>query len=272
MPEGDTVWLAAKRMRAALAGQRLTGSDFRVPRYATRDLAGQVVLDVVSRGKHMLTRLDSGLTLHTHFEMDGTWRIFDTGRRWTGGPGHEIRVVLSTEQRTAVGYRIPVIDLLETKDEHRVVGHLGPDLLADDFDASEAQRRLTTADREAIGDALLDQRNLAGVGNLYKSEVLFLAGVSPWTPVSDVRDLAKVVDLSRRLLLANRERDEQITTGERRRGAQTWVYGRGGQPCRRCGASVKRAMQGPAGKERVTYWCASCQTDPEAMPAAINPA
>jgi endonuclease-8 len=259
-------------MREALAGRELIGSDFRVPRYATCDLAGQTVLDVASRGKHMLTRLDSGLTLHTHFEMDGTWRIFRAGQQWTGGPGHEIRVVLSTAERNAVGYRIPVIDLLKTADEADVVGHLGPDLVAEVFDATEAKRRLLAQPTTLVADAIMDQRNLAGVGNLYKSEVLFLTGVSPWTPVADVPDLDKVVSLSRRLLMANRDRDEQITTGNRRRGEQTWVYGRAGRPCRRCGTTIRRADQGPAGRERVTFWCERCQTGPAAMPAAINPA
>ncbi|MGN6473852.1 MAG: DNA-formamidopyrimidine glycosylase family protein [Mycobacteriales bacterium] len=272
MPEGDTVWLAAKRMRDALAGQQLTGSDFRLPRYAACDLSGQTVLDVCSRGKHMLTRLDSGLTLHTHFEMDGIWRIFKAGQKWTGGPAHEIRLVLSTAKSTAVGYRLPVIDLLETANESTVVGHLGPDLLDPGFDAAEAQHRLMALPDVTIADALLDQRNLAGIGNLYKSEVLFLTGVSPWTPVCEVRDLEKVVSLSRRLLIANRDRDAQITTGSRRRGEQTWVYGRAGQACRRCGQAVRRAAQGPAGKERVTFWCERCQTGPAAMPAAIKPA
>jgi endonuclease-8 len=259
MPEGDTVWLSAKRMRAALAGHRLTTSDFRVPRYATTDLRGQSVVDVVARGKHMLTRFDSGLTLHTHFEMDGSWRTFDAGARWKGGPAHEIRIVLGTESKTAVGYRIPVIDLLETTDEPTVVGHLGPDLLDPDFDATDAAQRLRAGPDVAIADALLDQRNLAGVGNLYKAEVLFLTGVDPWTPVGDVPDIDKVVAMSRRLLMANRDRDEQITTGNRRRGEQTWVYGRAGQPCRRCGTPIRRAEQGPRGKERVTFWCPACQ-------------
>ncbi len=272
MPEGDTVWLAAKRMRDALAGQQLTSSDFRVPRHATCDLSGRTVLDVVSRGKHMLTRLDDGLTLHTHFEMDGVWRIFRTGERWTGGPGHEIRIVLGTATRTAVGYRIPVIDLIATEDESTVVGHLGPDLLDEDFDGGEAVRRLRSSPSLAVGEAIMDQRNLAGIGNLYKSEVLFLAGVSPWTPVGEVPDLDKLVSLSRRLLLANRDRDDQVTTGNRRRGQQTWVYGRAGRPCRRCGSAVRRAPQGPTGKVRPTFWCESCQTGPAAMPAAINPA
>jgi endonuclease-8 len=246
-------------MNRALAGQRLIGSDFRVPRYATSDLSGSTVVEVVPRGKHMLTRLDNGLTLHTHFEMDGTWRIFPSGQRWRGGPAHEIRVVLSTDTTTAVGYRIPVIDLLETTDESSVIGHLGPDLLDPGFAADEAVRRLREGPDVAIADALLDQRNLAGIGNLYKAEVLFLSGVDPWTEVADVAHLDKVVALSQRLLVANRDRWEQITTGDRRPGEQTWVYGRSGRPCRRCGTPIRRADQGPAGRERVTFWCPSCQ-------------
>jgi endonuclease-8 len=259
VPEGDTVWLSAKRMHTALAGRRLTASDFRVPRYATTDLRGQTVVGVVARGKHMLTRFDSGLTLHTHFEMDGTWRTFDAGARWRGGPAHEIRIVLGNQDKTAVGYRIPVIDLLETKDEATVVGHLGPDLLDPGFDAAEAVRRLGASPDVAVADGLLDQRNLAGVGNLYKAEVLFLTGLDPWTRVGDVPDLDKVVAMSRRLLIANRGRDEQITTGIRRRGEQTWVYGRAGLPCRRCGTPIRRADQGPSGKQRLTFWCPACQ-------------
>lgn len=272
MPEGDTVWLAAKRMREALAGEVLTRSDLRVPRLATVDLTGRSVLDVVPRGKHMLTRLDGGLTLHTHFEMDGIWRIFATGARWSGGPAHEIRIVLATARRTAVGYRIPVIEIIETSREPDVVGHLGPDLLADDFDAEEAVRRLVADPGVGVGDALLDQRNLAGIGNVYKSEVLFLSGIDPWTPVGEVTNLTKVVGLARRMLDANKERGQRVTTGVRRSGEQTWVYGRGGAPCRRCGTTIKRKMQGAPGKERVTYWCEACQAGPAVTPAAINDA
>ena len=259
MPEGDTVWLSAKRMHDALAGRRLTASDFRVPHYATTDLSGQTVIAVAPRGKHMLTRFDGGLTLHTHFEMEGTWRTFSAGRRWSGGPSHEIRIVLSNEAKTAVGYRIPVIELLDSSDEDSVVGHLGPDLLDADFDAAEALRRLRDQPDVAVADALLDQRNLAGIGNLYKAEVLFLTGLDPWTLVADVAHLDKIVSLSQRLLVANRDRWEQITTGNRRPGEQTWVYGRAGRPCRRCGTPIRRADQGPTGRERVTFWCPSCQ-------------
>jgi endonuclease-8 len=246
-------------MHDALAGDVITVSDFRVPRLATADLTGRQVLEVVPRGKHLLTRIDGGLTLHTHLEMDGSWRVFNAGERWSGGPAHEIRIVLGTERRTAVGYRIPVIDLVETVDEPAVVGHLGPDLLDSEFDATEALRRLEAMPDVGIADALLDQRNLAGIGNVYKSEVLFLSGVDPWTRTGNVADLSKMVDLARRLMVANRDRETRITTGVRRPGEQTWVYGRAGRPCRRCGTAVSRRIQGDQGRERVTFWCPTCQ-------------
>jgi endonuclease-8 len=259
VPEGDTVWRTAKRLHEALAGEVLTTTDFRVPRLATSDLTGRSVIAVVPRGKHLLARVDGGLTLHTHLEMDGAWRVFDAGTRWSGGPAHEIRVVLGTERRTAVGYRMPVIEIIETGREAEVVGHLGPDLLDPDFEPAEAVRRLGAAPDVSIADALLDQRNLAGIGNVYKSEVLFLSGVEPWIQVCDVPDLSRLVDLARRLLVANRERAERITTGNRRPGEQLWVYGRASRPCRRCGTPVQSSMQGERGRERVTYWCPSCQ-------------
>jgi endonuclease-8 len=259
MPEGDTVWRAAKRLHAALAGDVLAITDFRVPRLAAIDLTGRRVLEVVPRGKHLLIRVEGALTVHTHFEMDGTWRTFSAGERWSGGPTHEIRIVLGTEQRSAVGYRIPVIDVIDTAQEIGVVGHLGPDLLDADFDAVEALRRLAAAPDVGIADALLDQRNLAGIGNVYKSEVLFLSGVGPWTATGSVPDLAKLVDLARRLMVANRDRETRITTGVRRPGEQTWVYGRASRPCRRCGTTISRRMQGEAPRERVTFWCTTCQ-------------
>src|SRR4051794_1773346 len=213
VPEGDTVWLAAHRLHAALAGRVLTRSDFRVPHLATSDLTGRSVREVVSRGKHLLTRVDGDLTLHTHLRMDGSWRLFRPGSRWNGGPAHQIRLVLENADWQAVGYRLPVVELLPTERECDVVGHLGPDLLAPDpnhagtaahqWDEAEAVRRLAADAHRQIGPALLDQRNLAGIGNLYKAETLFLSGVTPWTPVGDVDDLPAVVRRARRLLLAN---------------------------------------------------------------------
>ena len=139
VPEGDTVWLAAQRMHEALAGRVLTRSDFRVPQLATADLSGRTVLEVVPRGKHMLTRVEGGTTLHTHFRMDGTWHLYRPGDRWTGGADWQVRVVLANAEWEAVGYRLPVVELLPTAEEDRVVGHLGPDLLDDGFDEAEAR-------------------------------------------------------------------------------------------------------------------------------------
>jgi endonuclease-8 len=272
VPEGDTVWLSAKRLSQALTGRVLTVTDFRVPRHATADLTGRTVLEIVPRGKHMLTRIEGGLTIHTHFKMTGSWRIFPRGAKWSGGPAHEIRVVLATAHSTAVGYRIPVIDIVRTSEEATLVGHLGPDLLGPDWDKDEAIRRLAAQPAREIGEALLDQRNLAGIGNLYKAEVLFLTGITPWTPVGEVRSLDRLVALSRELMLANREHWPQITTGNRHHGEEHWVYGRAGRPCRRCGTDVLRAMQGGHAEDRVCFWCPSCQAGPAPTAVAISSA
>ena len=265
MPEGDTVWLAALRMREALAGRVLTRSDFRVPQLATTDLTGREVLDVVPRGKHLLTRLTGGLSLHTHFRMDGSWHLYRPGDAWTGGADWQVRVVLANEEWQAVGYRLPVVELLPTAEEDRVVGHLGPDVLDDGFDEAEALRRLRAEPAREVGMALLDQRLLAGLGNLYRCEVLFLRGLSPWTTVGVVPDLPALVRTGRRLMRANRGHWEQTTTGSLRRGEDHWVFERTGRPCRRCGTRVQSAEQAdpdaPA-YARLTYWCPHCQPGP----------
>ena len=271
MPEGDTVWLAAQRLHAALAGHVLRRSDLRVPQLAAVDLSGRAVHEVVPRGKHLLTRLSGGLTLHTHFRMDGSWHLYRPGDRWSGGPEWQVRAVLETASWQAVGYRLPVVELLDTADEGRVVGHLGPDVLADDWDLEEALRRLRGRPEREIGMALLDQRNLAGLGNLYRCEVLFLQGLTPWVTVADVADLPALVDRGRRLLQANRGRWEQSTTGSLRHGETHWVFERGGRPCRRCGTHILVAEQGEAPYARLTYWCPRCQRGPSA-PATRPPA
>ena len=270
MPEGDTVWLAGKRLHEALAGDVLLRSDFRVPSLATVDLSGSTVLEVVPRGKHLLTRLSGGVTLHTHFRMDGSWHLYRPGDRWTGGPQWQVRAVLETPSWQAVGYRLPVVDLLPTADEDTVVGHLGPDVLGPDWDRDRAVQRLLAAPEAEIGMALLDQRNLAGLGNLYRCEVLFLQGLTPWVRVGDVPDLPALVDKGRRLLLANRDRWEQSTTGSLRHGELHWVFERSGKACRRCGTRIATAEQARAGAPstaaRLTYWCPRCQLGPAPAP------
>lgn len=258
MPEGDVAWWTARRLHSALAGRNLTVSDFRVPRYATADLTGREVREVVSRGKHLLIRVggDPPMTVHTHLRMEGQWRI----RRAARPPaGHRVRLVLGNDSWQAVGYQLGVVEVLRTSHEGRVTGHLGPDLLGPDWDPEEAVRRLRAAPGRPIGEALLDQRNLAGIGNLYKSEVLFLRGVHPWRPAGDVPDATALVELARRLLDANKNRVGQVTTGLPGRGSETWVYGRRGLPCRRCGTRIRAADQGAEPDERITYWCPDCQ-------------
>ena len=267
MPEGDTVWRAALHLDRALTGSRLVETDFRVPAHATLDLSGQTVRGTVSRGKHLLTRIggpaDDGVghTLHTHLKMEGAWHLYRPGTRWRR-PAHEARVVLRTDEWTAVGFALGIVEVLPRDAEDTVVGHLGPDLLGPDWDEAEAVRRLLADPRRPVAEALLDQRNLAGIGNLYKSELCFLAGVHPRLPVAAVGDLLRLVRRARSALEANKERVEQTLTGDTRRGRQTWVYRRDKQPCRRCGNRILVDSQGPQGQERATYWCPSCQPEP----------
>lgn len=267
------MWLAARRMHDALAGRVLLRSDFRVPQLATSSLVGQTVTEVVSRGKHLLTRTDAGLSLHTHFRMDGTWHLYRCGARWSGGPAWQVRVVLENADWQAVGYRLPVVELVETRAEDTVVGHLGPDLLGPDWDEDEALRRLRARPEREVAPALLDQRNLAGIGNLYKNEALFLSGITPWTRVRDVADLAGVVRRAHRLLHANKQHWQQTTTGDLHRGKQHWVFERAGRPCLRCGGRVLEAMQGEPEQPtqaRISYWCPHCQRGP--APPPMSPA
>jgi endonuclease-8 len=264
VPEGDVVWYTARRLHEALAGRVLTRSDFRVPRFATVSLAGQLVTEAIPRGKHLLIRTGNGLTVHTHLKMEGAWRIRPAGTRVT--ESHKIRLLLANAEWQAVGYQLGITEVLRTAHEDRVVGHLGPDLLDPDWDGEhlrEAVRRLTADPARPIGEALLDQRCVAGIGNLYKSEVLFLRGISPWRAIGGVpeQDLEPLVLLARRLLDANKARIGQVTTGladgpGQGKGGSTWVYGRRGAPCRRCGIPVRKRNDGG---ERVTFWCTSCQ-------------
>jgi endonuclease-8 len=257
VPEGDVVWFTARRLHEALAGQVLTRSDFRVPRYATVDLRGQPVTEAVSRGKHLLIRTGNGLTVHTHLKMDGSWRVWPAATRLT--ESFKIRLVLANAEWQAAGYLLGVTEVLPTAKEDQVIGHLGPDLLGADWDAAQAVSRLTRDPDRPIGEALLDQRNLAGLGTIYMSETLFLRGVDPSRPVGSVSDLDALVELGHRLLDANKGRFGHVTTGDTRPGRENWVYGRAGRLCRRCGTVIKRGEQGPPGQERLRFWCPNCQ-------------
>jgi endonuclease-8 len=256
VPEGDTVYLAAKKLDQGLTGQVVTASDFRIPSLATSDVSGATVVGTISRGKHLLTRFDTGITLRTHLKMEGHWSVHPKGSRWRR-PAHTARVILRTATTEAVGFQV-ILDLVRTEKEDDLVGHLGPDLLGPDWDADVALARLRADPVAPIGDALLAQRNLAGIGNVYKCELCFIGRVDPLTPVAAVPDLPRIVDQAKRLLEANKNRHTRITTGDARRGYQQWVYGRRG-PCLRCGTQIRKADQGPPGQQRPTYWCPTCQ-------------
>ena len=257
MPEGDVVWYTARRLHEALAGRPLTRSDFRVPRLATASLAGDVVTETASRGKHLLIRTENGLTVHTHLRMDGNWRVRPAAERLRDS--HRIRLLLANEEWQAVGYQLGVVELIRTSDEPRVTGHLGPDLLGPDWDRDEAVRRLSAEPDRPIGEALLDQRNLAGIGTWFLAEMLFLRGIDPSRPAGSVEDLDALVGLGHRLLEANKTRPGHTSTGDTRPGQDSWVYGRAGKRCRRCGTVIRRGEQGPPGQERLRFWCPNCQ-------------
>lgn len=260
MPEGDTVWRAARRLDQALSGKVLTRTDVRVPAYATWDLSGATVTETLSRGKHLLTRIDGdqAWTLHTHLKMEGGWRVLAPGQRWPR-PGHTARIVLETADTVAVGFQLGIVEIVARDREADLVGHLGPDLLGPDWDADEAVRRLAEQPDRTVKEALLDQRALAGLGNIYANELCFIAGVAPETPVGRVPDLSRMVARAHLLLDQNRHRAVQSTTGDLARGRNFWVYRRGGDPCRRCGTPIRESMLGETGRERTTYLCPACQ-------------
>ena len=258
MPEGDTVWLTADNLNKAIGGQVLTAWDVRVPAFATVDLTGETVHDVVSRGKHLLHHV-GGLTIHTHLKMEGSWHIYRHGTPWRR-PAHQARIILSTDDWVTVGFSLGLVEIVPTTDDDEVVGYLGPDLLGD-FDAGLAVARLTAEPSVPVFVALLDQRNLAGIGNVYANELCFLRGMLPTRPVADDPDAAATVALARKLLAANRGRVDRSTTGDLRSGRNAWVYGRAGKPCLRCGTRIRRGKLGATAlTERDTFWCPRCQT------------
>lgn len=263
----------AARLAGQLVGRQIVASDVRVPQHATADLTGQRITASLSRGKHLLLRTDAGLTLHTHLRMQGSWTVLGPGKRLPAGVRDRARVLLHLDDgRTAVALDMPVVDLLATSREAEVVGHLGPDLLDPEFDSDRAAANLARRPERPVVAAVLDQRNLAGAGNLWTVESLFLRGVFPWTPAAAV-DLAPLVDLLQRLLISGLRSPGMVTTGDRRPGRTHWVYGRAGRACRRCGTPVafrpahggadtarpSRILDGGDLVDRETWWCPSCQ-------------
>ena len=253
MPEGDTVFRTAALLREALVGKTLTGCDVRVPRYATVDLSGHLVDEVLSRGKHLFIRVGPA-SIHSHLKMDGSWRISPRGV-----PAHKIRILLRAPDVTAAGIDLGVLEILDRDHDLDAVAHLGPDLLGEDWDPHVAAANLLADPDRGLAAALLDQRILAGVGNVYANELCFIFGRRPLSTVATLSDPLRVAIRAREMLWANRLRRDRTTTGNSRSGQQLWVYGRAGQPCRRCGTRVARAEPVGGSQDRISYWCPHCQ-------------
>ncbi|HEY0240851.1 MAG TPA: DNA-formamidopyrimidine glycosylase family protein, partial [Friedmanniella sp.] len=245
MPEGDSIYRLVRRLEPALVGRRVTHAELRVPAFATLDLGGATITGIDTHGKHQLTRLVTGggeaLTLHTHLKMSGSWTVVGPGKRLPSRLMDQVRVLMELDSgSTAYGIDLPVVEVLPTAQEADAVGYLGPDPLRADWDAAEAVRRLQARPDRPVAAALLDQRNLAGLGNLWVNELCFLRGASPWTPVGEL-DVWALVALARRCLRHSAlvPNAYQVTTGDSRDGRQHWVSGRAGQACLRCGTPVR---------------------------------
>jgi endonuclease-8 len=265
MPEGDTIFRAARALHRALAGRTVTGFESVFPHLTRidvdRPLRGRTIERVASRGKHLLMVFSGDLVLRTHMRMNGSWHIYRPGERWQR-PRHDMRIVIRTDSFEAVAFSVPVAMFYTEAELERepAVRELGPDPLAADFDAGEAVRRILERAGVEIADALLDQRAIAGLGNVLKSEVLFACRVNPFARVGDLApgDVATLVERAGRLMRVSAVSGVRQTTGRDNPAARLWVYGRAGQPCRRCGTPVSRAKQGP--DARSTYWCPRCQS------------
>lgn len=272
MPEGDTIFRAARTLHQLLAGCTVTRFESAFPALTRvnddRQIIGRTIEAIASRGKHLLMTFSGDLILRTHMRMNGTWHVYPVGARWKK-PARDMRVLVATDEVVAVAFNVPVAEFVSACDLARrgPVAMLGPDLLDAAFDREEALRRLQARPTAQIGDALLDQRALAGIGNVFKCEALFLAGVHPFTSVSALPDatLERIVDAAREQLRANvlpRSRTLSVAFGRRTTRSldpreNLWVYGRGGRACRRCGAAIESRAAGP--DARLTYWCPVCQ-------------
>ncbi len=279
MPEGDTIFRTARALGRALCGKPVTGFRSTYPLLTRWNddeaLDGQLVERVESRGKWLLIHFSGGATLATHMLMSGSWHVYRHGEPWQQ-PRTNMRIVIENSDFIAVGFRVPVAEMhtAQSLARNRRIPRLDNDVLSAEFDAAAAVSRLLERGDESIADVLLDQRVLAGVGNVFKSEICFDTGIHPYCPVSALRrgQAEALVKAARRLVGANVLEDstETIVTyrGRRRRttheddpGESLWVYGRGGEPCRRCGEAIRRRLQGV--DARVTFWCARCQPMPD---------
>ena len=272
MPEGDAIFRTARTLDRALAGHRVARFESVLPAltrvHEDAPVTGRTIERVESAGKHVVMRFSGDLTLRTHMRMNGSWHIYRPGERWQR-PRRDMRIVVATDTFEAVAFNVPVAEFLDARAEARQsdLRAIGPDLLDETFDEEEAVRRVRDHGRDEIADVLLNQRVVAGIGNVYKSEVLFICRVNPFASAADVTDdrVRELLRTARKLLRANvTTLGGGITTyigyrRTRRRDASEnrYVYGRARRPCRRCGAPIRVRAQGP--HARLTYWCACCQ-------------
>lgn len=281
MPEGDTLYRIARTLAAALEGSTVIRFETRLAQLAAVDdeapVVGRRVDRVRSIGKHLLIELSGDLILRTHLRMNGNWHLYRCGERWLRRRS-DMRIVIANEAYEAVGFSVPVAEFLtgETLRRHSELRRLGPDLLAPDFDLDAAVAALLRSP-QTVADALLDQSVAAGIGNIYKSEVLFIAGLNPSTSAAGLtaEEAAGLLTTARRLLVANAGEanaagvfwnGRRRTTGRIDPASSFWVYGRRGLPCRKCGKAIERALQGI--DARATYWCPSCQPSRPVLPSA----
>jgi endonuclease VIII len=271
MPEGDTIFRAARTLHRALAGRTVTRFDSVYPALTNVDVdtpvAGRTIVAVTSRGKHLLMMFSGDLILHTHMRMNGSWHIYKPGERWRLQP-RDMRVVVETEAYVAVGFNVPVAEFMNSREleRHRQIQALGPDLTDPAFDRAEVIRRLRAADNPTMEELILNQRVLSGIGNVLKSETLFVAGINPFGAGTDVSDeaLDRMLTVALRLMKMNVVESQSMTRafGHRTTGsldpkAGQWVYGRAGKPCRKCGTPIMLRSSGA--DARLTYWCPRCQ-------------
>lgn len=271
MPEGDTIFRAARTLHRALAGRMVTRLDSVYPALTNVDVdtpvVGRTIDSVTSRGKHLLMAFSGDLILHTHMRMNGSWHIYKPGERWRLPP-RDMRVLVETDAYVAVGFNLPVAEFLSGREleRHPQIQALGPDLTDPAFDRAEVIRRLRAADNPTMEELILNQRVLSGIGNVLKSETLFVAGINPFVPGADVSDetLDQMLTVALRLMKMNVVESQSMTRtfGHRTTGsldpkAGQWVYGRAGKPCRKCGTAIR--IQSTGADARLTYWCPQCQ-------------
>jgi endonuclease VIII len=280
MPEGDTIYRAARTLHAALAGQVVTRFESGLAQLAEfhRDepIVGRTVEDVIAIGKHLLLTLSGGMVLRTHMRMNGSWHIYRPGERWQMSP-RAMRILIETADWVAVAFNVYVAEFVRADqlNRHRPLATLGPDLLGD-FDAAQALARVRQRGSRPVHEVLLDQQVMAGIGNVYKSEILFLSHLHPDTLASRVNDQEwqALMALAQQLFKANVDetsgpgietyRGLRRTTGRMNAEERLWVYGRGGQPCRKCGTRIVSRKDGD--DARLTYWCPRCQPARRAQP------